>query len=112
MLISIIVYKTDKIPLPEGYDAALCIICYLNTENGTIEAFETKYEDGYLVFETDHFSYYAVVEVPAVENDTDTENCSCNCHKTGFMSFIRKILRFFFKLFKMNPVCECGAKHY
>ena len=50
MLTSIIVYKTDKIPLPEGYDAALCIIYYLNTENGTIEAFETKYEDVYLVF--------------------------------------------------------------
>ena len=116
---------TVKIPLPEGYDAALCVIYYLNTENGTIEAFETKYEDGYLVFETDHFSYYAVVEVPAVDDDTDndngnedsgdnnvTDNCSCMCHKGGFMAFIWKIVSFLWRLFGMNPVCACGVSHY
>ena len=109
---------TVKIPLPEGYDADLCVIYYLNTDNGTIEEFETKYVDGYLVFETDHFSYYAVVEVPVVEDDTDnnndnvTDNCSCMCHKDGFMGFIWKIVSFFWKLFKMNPVCACGANHY
>ncbi len=37
----------------------------------------------------------------------------CICHKTnGFMKFIYSILRFFWKLFKINPVCECGAAHY
>lgn len=40
------------------------------------------------------------------------ENCSHLCHKGGFMGFIWKIVRFFWKLFKMNPVCDCGAKHY
>ena len=40
------------------------------------------------------------------------ENCSHLCHKTGFMGFIWKIVRFFWKLFKMNPTCDCGAKHY
>ena len=40
------------------------------------------------------------------------KDCSCNCHKTGFGGFIWKILRFFYKLFKINPVCACGAKHY
>ena len=44
--------------------------------------------------------------------DKKTENCSCNCHKTGFMSFIWKILRFFYKLFGMNKVCGCGVAHY
>ena len=42
----------------------------------------------------------------------NSENCSCNCHKGGFMGFIYKILRFFWKLFKTNPVCACGAEHY
>ncbi len=38
---------------------------------------------------------------------------SCICHKTsGFMKFIYKILRFFWKLFKINAVCSCGAAHY
>ena len=41
-----------------------------------------------------------------------TRNCSHLCHKSGFLGFIWKIVRFFWKLFKMNPVCECGQKHY
>ena len=40
------------------------------------------------------------------------ENCSHMCHKSGFMGFIWKIVRFFWKLFKMNPTCDCGVKHY
>lgn len=38
--------------------------------------------------------------------------CDHMCHKSGFMGFIWKIVRFFWKLFKMNPVCECGVSHY
>lgn len=41
-----------------------------------------------------------------------SSKCSCNCHKTGFMSFIWKILRFFYKLFGINKVCDCGVAHY
>ena len=41
--------------------------------------------------------------------DSKTANCSHMCHKNNF---IWKILRFFFKLFKIQPVCECGVKHY
>ncbi|MBQ7117230.1 MAG: leucine-rich repeat protein [Clostridia bacterium] len=40
------------------------------------------------------------------------DDCTHLCHKTGFMGFIWKIVRFFQKLFKMNPVCKCGALHY
>lgn len=37
----------------------------------------------------------------------------CICHKNnGFMKFIYSILRFFWKLFKMNKTCACGAAHY
>ena len=39
-------------------------------------------------------------------------NCDHMCHKKGFSGFIWKILRFFFKLFKIQPTCECGVKHY
>lgn len=44
--------------------------------------------------------------------DSKSDNCSCNCHKSGFMGFIWKILRFFYKLFKTNKVCGCGVAHY
>ena len=39
-------------------------------------------------------------------------NCECNCHKSGFMSIIWKVLRFFYKLFGTNKVCNCGVAHY
>lgn len=42
-----------------------------------------------------------------------TTDCSCNCHKTsGFIAFFWKIIRFIYKLFGTNPICECGAAHY
>ncbi len=44
--------------------------------------------------------------------DESTDNCDHLCHKGGFMGFIWKIVKFFSKLFKINPVCECGAAHY
>lgn len=44
--------------------------------------------------------------------DIPGKDCSCNCHKSGFMGFIWKITCFFWKLLKMNPMCECGVAHY
>lgn len=41
-----------------------------------------------------------------------TEDCSCNCHKGGFMGFVWKIVRFFQKIFGMNEYCACGAAHW
>lgn len=52
---------------------------------------------------------------PSSENPSETDehpNCSCICHKTGFMSIFYKILRFFWKLFSKNQFCTCGAAHY
>ena len=46
------------------------------------------------------------------ELEENTKNCSCNCHKGGISGLIWKILRFFYKLFKINPVCGCGVAHY
>ncbi len=40
------------------------------------------------------------------------KKCSCNCHKSGFMGFIWKIILFFNKLFKTNKTCACGVDHY
>ena len=47
---------------------------------------------------------------PEVPSDP-SENCSCNCHKGGIAGFFFRIINFFQKLFGMNKVCECGAKH-
>lgn len=51
-----------RIPLPEGYDPEKTVVYHIDTEKGTMEDLNAVYENGYLVFETDHFGYYAVVE--------------------------------------------------
>ncbi len=57
---------TVRIPLPEGYDANRSFIYHVNTETGKVEKMNASVETingkKYLVFETTHFSYYAVVE--------------------------------------------------
>lgn len=40
------------------------------------------------------------------------ENCSCRCHKKGFSGFIYKIMRIFWKIFRINKTCVCGEDHY
>lgn len=42
----------------------------------------------------------------------NSSDCSCSCHKGGFMGFIWKIINFFNKLFKSKKFCVCGVAHY
>ena len=61
----------------------------------------------------DYYCDWCYELMKAEDNDSDNENnCSHMCHQSGFTGFIWKIVQFFWKLFKMNPVCECGAAHY
>ncbi len=53
---------TVRIPLPAGYDPNRSFVYHIDTTTGKVEKMSATYEDGYLVFETTHFSYYAVVE--------------------------------------------------
>lgn len=46
------------------------------------------------------------------ENLINESTCGCICHKGGFMSFIYKIMRFFWKLFGVSKTCACGQAHY
>ncbi len=66
---------TVKIPLPSGYDHTRTFVYHVDSNTGKIEPMYAEYKDGYLVFETTHFSYYALVEVLDVEliiNKTST----------------------------------------
>lgn len=49
------------IPLPNEYKLKKLFATYVN-ENGKVEFHEVKYENGYGVFTTDHFSVYAITE--------------------------------------------------
>lgn len=66
---------TVRIPLPAGYDPERTFVYHVNTETSELEKMSATYADGYMVFETTHFSYYALVEVLDVElkiNNTST----------------------------------------
>ncbi|MBQ2758608.1 MAG: leucine-rich repeat domain-containing protein [Clostridia bacterium] len=147
------------IPVPTDYDADKCAVFWI-TEDGELKDQKAVYKDGYMIFTTDHFSYYALVEIhthsyketekvlttctqngytlftcECGDSYTQTEfasghnfdanmlcsvcsynaaeNCECICHTTNqFIAFIYRIVNFFWKLFRINPTCECGALHY
>ena len=47
-----------------------------------------------------------------VEVEDSTDDCSCNCHKSGISNFFFKFALFFQKLFGSNKICACGVAHY
>ncbi len=46
--------------LKEGQSADDIYVYYVNTDNGKLEKYDVTYADGFITFETDHFSYWAV----------------------------------------------------
>ena len=76
----------------DGYTTYTCENCS-SSYNGSYVSGGHSYENG----------------VCTACGDNKAESCSHMCHKNGF---IWKILRFFFKLFRIQPTCECGVKHY
>ena len=75
-----------QIPLPKGYNQNKCVVYYV-ADDGTMEELKTYHnKDGYVYFETDHFSYYAILEETTVteDNSTETEN--------HFISYLRSLL--------------------
>ena len=49
---------------------------------------------------------------PPEQPDDPSATCTHICHKGGISAFFYKIARFFWKLFKTNKYCSCGAAHY
>jgi hypothetical protein len=55
---------TVKIPIPDGMSGDMHVYWY-DDADGTMTDMNAKQENGYLVFETTHFSYYAVAALSA-----------------------------------------------
>ena len=121
-----------KLPLPVGYNVASIAVYYIS-DSGEKTIIDSKVENGFVIFETNHFSVYAIVdesskiEKPAepekptepapdepTEPETPDEPCFCKCHKGGISGFFWKIANFFNKLFKIKSkqMCTCGIAHY
>ena len=93
-----------------------CTRCDYKVEQDVVPALEHKDADG--DYKCDNGCGHEF-EKPAPEEPTpDTPDepsddaCDHLCHKSGILGFFWKIVKFFWKLFRMNPVCECGVAHY
>ncbi len=77
----------------DGYTTYTCTECSASYKDNYVKASGHNYEEG----------------TCTKCGESKADNCSHMCHKNNF---IWKLLKFFFKLFKIQPVCECGVKHY
>lgn len=82
---------TVRIPLPKGYNPNKCVVYYVAAD-GTMEELKTYHvKDGYVWFETDHFSYYAVVE-------EETESADRPSWMDTSLNFMQTLIDFFYRL--------------
>jgi len=91
-----------------GFNVHYCTYCSTNVEVETINPTGHIDENG--DGNCDVFGCGGKL-TPSGGNDTD--RCTCLCHNEGwFWNLIYKIVRFFWKLFKISKTCDCGFVHY
>lgn len=101
------------IPIPSGFNKDMIVVYHIDSVTGKLEKIDPVVIEGdNITFLANSFSVYMVVDESTAQENDPSENCSCNCHKSGIMGIIWKILNFFYKLFKVKSVCACGVAHY
>jgi hypothetical protein len=63
-------YVWIKIKLPDGFDNNAQVF-YMNPENWTMTNMQARIEDGYIMFKTNHFSLYALVQPSTTPGGND-----------------------------------------
>ena len=87
-----------QIPLPKGYNQNKCVVYYV-ADDGTMEELVTYHnKDGYVYFETNHFSYYAILED---STDTKDDNNNLNDFAGCLKSLLKKIIEEFIKFVEL-----------
>ena len=74
---------TVRVPLPKGFSASKVFVCYVDSTNGKVTKIPCEVKDGYVVFKTDHFSEYAVVEQLACVKSVSVSDISLNYKKSA-----------------------------
>ena len=69
---------TVRIPVPAGFDPAKCMVYHVSTETGKLEKIPARYENGFMAFETDHFSYYAIMIAKTPQPTVAIKNYAAN----------------------------------
>ncbi len=53
-----------------------------------------------------------VITANSAEDHAADANCDHLCHRTGFVSYIWKVISFLQRLFGVQQYCDCGVLHY
>ena len=72
---------TVKIPLPAGYSNRV-FVCYVDSVNGKVTKIPCEVKDGYVIFKTNHFSEYAIVEQSANVKSVSVSDIKLNYKKS------------------------------
>jgi hypothetical protein len=94
-----------RLPIPAGYNPDSLSIYYISTETGVTERMDCYVEDGYICFQTTHFSVYAIVDASApAEAPTETPTNNGGGTSLSFFArisaFFQRIADFFKNLFR------------
>ena len=73
---------TVRIPLPAGYSNRV-FVCYVDSVNGKVTKIPCEVKDGYVIFKTNHFSEYAIVEQPANVKSVSVSDITLNYKKSA-----------------------------
>ena len=72
---------TVRIPLPVGYSNKV-FVCYVDSTNGKVTKIPCEVKDGYVIFKTNHFSEYAIVEQSANVKSVSVSDIKLNYKKS------------------------------
>lgn len=73
---------TVRIPLPAGYSNKV-FVCYVDSTNGKVTKIPCEVKDGYVIFKTNHFSEYAIVEQSANVKSVSVSDIKLNYKKSA-----------------------------
>ena len=85
-------YVTVKLPLPEKFNAGTTVVYYVDN-NGNKTKIDSKIENGFVVFETNHFSEYVLVdesskiEPPHEHSYTEAITKTATCTEAGVKTY-------------------------
>ncbi len=113
---------TEPVSKLEGHSYTPTVVPPTCTEQGYTEhkcACGDSYKDTYVDATGHSYENGSCTECgapdPSYAGDSgdNTSDCDCLCHSSNkFVQFIYKIVRWFWKLFKIHKTCDCGAIHY
>ena len=67
-----------RIPVPADFTSNNIFVCYVDSVNGTVENIPATIKNGYIEFEAEHFSYYAIMEKLGKVNSVDIADIEMN----------------------------------